>query len=144
MKCDIEKIERYVDGELAEHEAQEVKAHLDECRACRESAAGLAGLDAKLGSIQFPKVSDERWRAVRAGITRARVVRRRIWWASMIAAAAALLITIAAYFFFSAEDGGGWTIERLDVNPGYSATLIENGKGTGYTAIVITPVENEF
>ncbi len=50
--CERERLSRYVDGEVTDHQVMEVEAHLAVCRSCREEVEGLRSLKMLLAGLQ--------------------------------------------------------------------------------------------
>lgn len=140
MKCDEERVQQFVDGELEGGELEEVRRHIEECHPCRELARKLKKLEEALGRLESPEVSEERW-----GRVEERVLRPRRWRRAWVAAATAAVFVglVVGTLLRGRPLEQGWKIESLEVSSQYSATIIANDEENGYIAIVYAQVEEE-
>jgi anti-sigma factor RsiW len=105
MSCEhvTERLDDYLDGELAEAEFQEVELHLAGCARCREeerAARAVLALAAALPRQRqpprdlWPGIADEIGRRRRFTLLSSVTGRPAVWWAAGLAAAAAVAVAV--------------------------------------------------
>lgn len=103
----------YVRGELAPADRERVARHLDDCPDCRQDAAGLRELLARLSSTA-PAAPEVHWGGFRAELREkldARRARRRAWWGrplpwALSASLAGVALVLAVWSGWQSPGGG--------------------------------------
>ena len=111
-----EKLTEYQYGLLDEAAAREVRAHLQECAACREELAALERLDALIGPAVEYEAPAGMWPAIQARMKPRRAPWWQLWRASpkpALAMAAALLLALGGIWL--ALRGGPAEVETYGV-----------------------------
>jgi hypothetical protein len=91
VKCDLEKLSAFLDGE-----AEELRSHVESCESCRRELAALSAMKSQLASLPAPE-GEDRWLALANKLPE----KRRPWiggswrrWALAPAFAAAALAAV--------------------------------------------------
>jgi Putative zinc-finger len=128
-----DRLSEYLDGDLAESERVALEAHLDSCRECGETLAGLRRIVMRARSLEDREPARDLWSGVaeRIGLPgpiRAAPGRRRITFSvpQLLAAGIALAVL---------SGGGAWL---LHPEPGQVATIQPAPPGSG--ALPVTTV----
>jgi anti-sigma factor RsiW len=118
--CDPEPIFELADGSLAPEREREVRAHLRDCRGCRELYEKELRLNASLGSLDF-----EEPRSVCRGVAMAlptRSLRARLLWAAL---AVVLLLTTSVTLMLGGTNFATLFVEAISVFWGFVAGLAD-------------------
>ena len=118
--CDPEPIFELADGSLAPEQEREVRAHLRDCRGCRELYERELRLNASLGSLAF-----EEPRSVCRGVAMAlptRSLRARLLWAGL---AVVLLLTASVTLMLGGTNLAALFVEALGFFWGFVAGLAD-------------------
>jgi hypothetical protein len=77
LKCQVEKLSAFADGDLRPREAARVSAHVAGCAACRRALDELEQLQSVLGALPAPEAPDS-WAELARRLPEPR--RARVWW----------------------------------------------------------------
>ena len=118
--CDPEPIFELADGSLEPGQEREVRAHLRDCRGCRELYERELRLNASLGSLAF-----EEPRSVCRGVAMAlptRSLRARLLWSGL---AVVLLLTTSVTMMLGGTDFAAHFVEAMSIFWGFVAGLAD-------------------
>jgi anti-sigma factor RsiW len=120
VPCDPEPIFELADGSLEPAREREVRAHLRDCRVCRELYERELRLNASLGSLAF-----EEPRSVCRGVAMAlptRSLRARLLWAGL---AVTLLLTTSVTMMLGGTNLAALLVEAMSIFWGFVAVLAD-------------------
>ena len=118
--CDPEPIFELADGSLEPGKEREVRAHLRDCRGCRELYERELRLNASLGSLAF-----EEPRSVCRGVAMAlptRSLKSRLLWAGL---AVVLLLTTSVTMMLGGTNIAAHFVEAMSIFWGFVAGLAD-------------------